>query len=105
MVEQNAHHVPNFAASPGCSFQMFKPQLHFDGHDVRQEVVSPTRHDPLAKIALIGLLGRVRDSPVRAAKLSLLKMLSQLRQRHCGPRQSDVWGIDFPHQSGRHLAG
>jgi len=56
MVEKNAHYVSDFAASPRCSFQMFKPQLHFDCLDVRQEVVSPTRNDPFAKIALIGFL-------------------------------------------------
>ena len=55
---------------------MFEPELHFNGLDAWEDVISPTRNDPFAKVALIGLLGRVRDSSIRAAKLSLLEMIS-----------------------------
>src|SRR5271167_646575 len=38
------------------------------------------------------------------AKLSLVKVISQLCQRHGFSCHSDVCTIDFPHQSDRHLA-
>src|SRR5580704_10097886 len=105
MVEQDAHHVPDFAAGTRCPLQMFEPKLHFDSFDVREDVVSPTRNDPFAKVALIGLLGGVRDSSVRAAKLSLLEMISQLCNCYGCPSHPDVCGIDFPYQPRRHLTG
>jgi hypothetical protein len=49
MVEQDAHHVPDFAACPWRPFQMFEPELHFNGLDAWEDVVSPTRNDPFAK--------------------------------------------------------
>jgi len=76
VVEQNAHHVPDLATGSRCPFQIFKPQLHLNGLDIREEAASPTRNNPLVKVALIGLLGRVRDSSVRTAKLSLVKVIS-----------------------------
>jgi len=41
----------------------FKRQLNIDGLDVRKEAVAPTRNNPLVKVALIGLLGRVQIRP------------------------------------------
>ena len=51
------------------------PGLALNGLDVCKGVVSPTRHNPFVEIALIALLGGVRDSFVRAAKLSLVKVV------------------------------
>ena len=71
-VEQNAHHVPDFAAGTRCPFQMFEPQFHLHSLDVRQKVVSLARHNPFAEIALIGSLSRVREAGVRTAQFTLV---------------------------------
>jgi len=55
---------------------MLKPQLHLNGLDIRKQTVSPARNNPLVKVALIGPLRGVRDSSVRPAKLSLVKVVS-----------------------------
>src|ERR1700722_16263847 len=50
MVDQDAHHVPDFAAGTRCPSQMLEPYLHFDSFDVWEDVVSPTWNDPFAKV-------------------------------------------------------